>query len=85
MATEQCASKKVYVKSGDLEWVGVATGPLDAIQRALKGGNKKLDGYFFFVDERGFRESNALWKVPIADGLSYAGYEFDDVPNEEDY
>lgn len=79
-------AKKVYVKSDQLEWVGMATGALDAVKRALdgEGSNKALDGYFFYIDERGFRSGrDAEYAVPIDIGLEEAGYKFDN-PDEAD-
>jgi hypothetical protein len=76
---------KVYVKSGQLEWVGVATGPLDAVKKALcKGNGKTLDGYYFYIDERGFRTNDAEFKVPINKGLKAAGYVYDDPACADD-
>jgi hypothetical protein len=49
---------KFYVKSGELQWVGMADDPMDACYKAMdaiKGGTE-VDPYFFYVDERGFRQ-----------------------------
>lgn len=73
--------KKVYLKSGNLEWVGQCTGPLEAVRKAMQSASGKsitLDPYFFFIDERGFRTTNAEYKVETAEGLLYAGFVFDD-------
>lgn len=79
------SGKKVYVKSGEIEWVGFATGPLDACKKALKvGSNKTLDGYFFYIDERGFRTDTAEFRVPINEGLAYAGYIYDNPDDADD-
>jgi len=83
--SDKGGDKKVYVTSGELQWVGLVSGPLDACQKALsKGNDKKLDGYFFYIDERGFRTDNAEFKVPVEEGLSHAGYVFDDPDDADD-
>ena len=73
------SQNKIYVKSGQLQWVGCATGPFDAVKKALEvaGKDKTLDGYFFFLDECGFRTNNAEFRVPLEEGLAYSGYIFD--------
>ena len=79
--------RKIYVLSGELAWVGEATGPLDAIKRALEkegNGSKVLDSTYFFLSERGFREMNAEWLVPISKGLKAAGYVYDDPDVSDD-
>ena len=77
--------KKVYVKSGELEWVGTAADALNAVIKALvKGNDKVLDSDYFYIDERGFRTEDAKWKVPINKGLKAAGYVFDDPASAED-
>lgn len=72
---------KVYVKSGQLEWVGNATGPLDAVKRALQEvyDGMTLDSSYFFVDRRGFRDyGDAEDNVPLTEGFDYAGFVFDE-------
>jgi hypothetical protein len=74
--------KKVYVCSGELRWVGMAEGPLDACKRALKGFGGTLDSSYFFIDERGYRDlATASHKVPVSKALKAAGYVYED-PNE---
>jgi len=54
--------KKYYVKSGELEKVLHANSPLDAAQLALlRASGETIDGLFFYVDERGFRELPKQW------------------------
>ena len=54
--------KKYYVKSGELEKVLHANSPLEAAQLALsQASGETIDGYFFFVDERGLRELPHKW------------------------
>ena len=85
MSTVKETEKKVYVVCGDVRWVGTAIGPIEACVKALKffkgGQPRTLDGYFFSVDERGFRTGpHAAWSVPVYDVLKQAGYIYDD-PN----
>lgn len=54
--------KKYYVKSGELEKVLHANSPLEAAQLALlQASGETIDGLFFFIDERGFRELPKKW------------------------
>lgn len=68
--------RKVYVKSGQLQWLGLAKNPLDAVSKALQKGvdGITLDAHYFYVDERGFRMPTAEWKVPLSMGLAHAGF-----------
>jgi len=72
--------KKIYVNSGALKWVGMASGPIDAIKRALDahGSGGPLDGLTMFLDERGHRTDTAQYKVPVEQALTEAGYIFED-------
>lgn len=76
--------KKIYVASGELAVVLIASGPLDAITRALdKAGPVTLDPDYFYLDERGFRQDmSAEWKVPVEQALTEAGYVFEDDEGE---
>jgi len=68
-------AKKVYVKSGDLECVLMASGPRDAIKKAMgRHPVGRLHPHFVFIDERGFRENNAAYRVPVEQALTEAGY-----------
>lgn len=76
-----CIPKKIYVTSGELRWLGIATGCLDAIKKALENcSGRVLDSSYFFLSECGFRTDNAEYRVPVEKGLQYAGYVYDD-PN----
>ena len=71
--------KKIYVTSGTMRWVGEATGPIDAIKKALAAhGSGPLDSTLVCLDERGHRTENAQWKVPVEQALTEAGYLFED-------
>lgn len=77
--------RKMYVCSGELAVVLVASGPLDAIRRSLelKGDGVTLDPDYFYLDPRGFREGEAAeYKVPVEQALVEAGFilEDDDEP-----
>lgn len=71
--------RKIYVCSGELRWVGIAVGCLDAVKKALEkyGSGKTLDGSYFFLSECGFRTDDAEYRVSINKGLRHAGYVFD--------
>ena len=71
--------KKIYVNSGTMQWVGEAAGPIDAIKKALSshGGSSAIDDTYVYLDERGFREDNAHYKVPVEQALAEAGYIFE--------
>ena len=86
MSVGEKVAKKVYVKSGQLEWVGLASGPLDAVKKALAAcGTKTLDSSYFFIDERGFRDfDDAEYRVPVGKGLRAAGYVFDEADDVDD-
>lgn len=76
---------KVYVTSGELTWCGIASGPLDAIKKALEiASGKTLDTDYFFIDQRGFRTEDAEFKVPISRGLKHAGWVYDDPSSADD-
>lgn len=64
-------SKKIYIQSGELSVVLMASSPMDAIKRALDnhGAGKKL-GTVIYLDERGFREDSAKYKVPVEQVLT---------------
>jgi hypothetical protein len=88
MSTVKETVKKVYVVCGMVRWVGTAIGPVEACVKALqffKGSQPRtLDGYFFSVDERGFRIGpHAQWAVPVDDVLKKAGYVYDDPDSGE--
>ncbi len=72
--------KKIYVNSGAMQWVGHACGPIDAIKKALAthGSGGALDSTHIFLDERGFRNKDAQYKVPVEQALAEAGYIFED-------
>ena len=71
--------KKIYVNSGAMRWVGMATSPLDAIKKALAahGNHGPLNSLTVFLDERGFRTDTAQYQVPIEQALIAAGYTFE--------
>ena len=74
-------TKKIYVTSGAMRWVGHASGPLDAIKKALNSytGHDALDSIYVYLDERGFRcGPDAQYKVPTEQALAEAGYIFED-------
>jgi hypothetical protein len=70
--------KKIYVTSGTLRWVGMASGPIDAIRKALNAHGcrkaKPLDDTYVFLDEQGHRTHDARYKVPVEQALAEAGY-----------
>ena len=72
--------RKIYVVSGQLRVCVIADKPKDAIAKALQHSDgKTLDGYFFYLDERGFRTGyDAEFRVPLEKGLKSAGFVFDD-------
>ena len=86
LPTDSGIPRKVYVTSGELRWCGIATGCLDAIKRALEkyGSGKTLDADYFYVDERGFRTSDAAMQVTVEEGLKAAGYVYDDPKDAGD-
>jgi len=80
-------TKKIYVTSGAMRWVGHANGPLDAIKKALNshGGCGAIDNTYIYLDERGFRHNlKAQYKVPVERALTEAGYIFEDERNLPD-
>jgi len=83
-------TRKVYIKSGDFKWVGVVDtnkNPVEVCATVLTNSKKKgiLDGDYFYLDERGFREgSKAQWKVSVDKVLKAAGYIYDEPDADDD-
>ncbi len=71
---------KFYVVSGTLRSMVLAKGLQSAVRSALDthGGNQTLDNRWIYLDERGFREEDAKYKVPVEQALAEAGYIFED-------
>lgn len=67
--------KKVYVVCGQMRWLCLANGPLEATKKALLACRGcKLSRENFYIDERGFRVRTAQYKVPTSVGLKNAGF-----------
>ena len=72
--------RKIYVVCGELQVAVMASGPYDAIQKALDGFStgKCLAGEYFCLDERGLRDDDtAKYHVPVEQALAKAGYFLD--------
>ena len=72
--------RKIYVVSGCLRVVIMATNPLEACVMALtRYGRGKVIDQCFYLDERGFREgADAQFRVDSRNVLQQAGYQFED-------
>jgi hypothetical protein len=80
---------KFYVKSGELERIVTASDPKQACEKAIETcSGETIDGYFFYVDERGFRSCDKEdgvntefipeHSIPVDEVIETVGFEYED-------